>query len=117
LALATFNSAYAIARCRIELSRLYSVLDKRLRESKYLAGDKYTIADIAHYSSVRIAHWSDVDIREFPALERWCETIGEREAVKRATLVPEGGTTEEQRAEFVEREKQRVRAMDNTDRY
>jgi GST-like protein len=78
---------YAINRYTNEAKRLYSVMDKRLSESAYLAGDEYTIADIATFPWLRSWKNQGVDLHEYPNVERWFNEIGERPAVKRGVEV------------------------------
>ena len=112
------KSEYAIERYVNETKRLYSILDSRLKESPYLAGDKYTIADIANFSFVHAASaFLEIDISEWPALKRWVERIGQREAVKKGLAVPEGGMGPEAVAQFLRKGRERINAMANTDRY
>jgi GST-like protein len=85
---------YAIERYQRECRRLFEVLDKRLSDHRYLAGD-YSIADIAHWSWVRGYKWSGVSIDGLEHLERWLEEIGGRDAVKRGQDVPEPVDLEE----------------------
>lgn len=77
----------AIDRYQKETARLYSVLDARLRDHEYLAGD-YSIADIATYPWVRIHNWAGVDLHEFPHLRAWMERVRHRPAVQRGLEVP-----------------------------
>ena len=79
---------YAIDRYQREVRRLFEVLDTRLADHEYLAGD-YSIADIAHFSWVWGYQWSGVSIDGLDHLARWLEHIGQREAVKRGQDVPE----------------------------
>jgi GSH-dependent disulfide-bond oxidoreductase len=74
---------YAIERYVKEVRRLYGVLDRRLGEGAYLAGD-YSIADIATYPWVARYSWHKVELPEFPNVERWFKAIGARPAVERA---------------------------------
>jgi glutathione S-transferase len=85
---------YAIERYQREVRRLFEVLDTRLKEHEFLAGD-YSIADIASWSWVRGYKWSGVTIDGLPNLERWLNTIAERPAVKRGVDVPEPVDLEE----------------------
>ena len=78
---------YAIERYQREVRRLLEVLDTRLADNEYLAGD-YSIADIANWSWVRGYKWSGVDIDGLTHLERWLDAIGERPAVQRGQDVP-----------------------------
>jgi GST-like protein len=63
------------------------VVEKRLRESRYLACDEYTIADMATVPWMRAPERQGVNIDEYPALKRWRDAILERPAVKRALQV------------------------------
>lgn len=111
------RSDYGIKRYVDETKRLYSVLESRLKESPYLAGSKYTIADIANYSWVQGAPLSlNFDLSEWPALEKWVEKIGERDAVKKGKKVPETGMTPEQRAEKYKEMRERIAGMTNADK-
>jgi GST-like protein len=79
---------YAIERYQREVRRLCEVLDTRLREHEFLAGD-YSIADIANWSWVRGYKWSGVTLDGLEHLQRWLDAIAERPAVKRGVDVPE----------------------------
>ncbi len=74
---------YAMDRYVNETNRLYGVLDKRLAERDYIAGD-YSIADMAAYPWIVPHKHQKQNLDEFPHLKRWFGTIGERSAVKRA---------------------------------
>ena len=81
---------YAKERFRSEMLRLYGVLDKRLGETPYLAGDEYSIADIATYPWVARFGWHPCDINDFCRVKHWYDKLSEREAVKRGMDVPNG---------------------------
>ena len=85
---------YAIERYQREVRRLFEVLDTRLKEHEFLAGD-YSIADIANWSWVRGYKWSGVTLDGLPHLTRWLDTIAKRPAVKRGVDVPEPVDLEE----------------------
>ena len=78
---------YAIDRYQRETRRLYEVLERRLGEVPYLAGD-YSIADIATFPWVRGHAWVGVGVEGLPNLQRWLAAIEERPAVKRGLAVP-----------------------------
>jgi len=80
---------YAIDRYTKEARRLYTVIDKRLGESEYLAGSEYSIADMATYPWLRAYKWQGQDIAEFPNLQRWYSAVRERPAVQRGLAVLE----------------------------
>jgi GST-like protein len=77
---------YAIKRYTDETTRLYQVLDKRLGEVAYLAGD-YSIADIATWPWLRYWDRQGQDMNAHPNLKRWFEAIGERPAVEKGLQV------------------------------
>jgi len=77
---------YAIERYTNEAGRLYHVLDKRLGENEYLAGE-YSIADIATYPWLQSYERQGQDINEFANLKRWFDTIEARPAVRRGNKV------------------------------
>lgn len=74
---------YAIERYTKEALRLLDVVNYRLKEVEYLAGDEYTIADIATYPWAVTYERRDIDIGEYPHVERWLKAVGDREAVQR----------------------------------
>lgn len=113
---APVRSDYAIKRYIDETKRLYSVLNYRLKESAYLAGSKYTIADIANFTWVRGGPASlEIDLSEFPALKKWVEIIDQREAVKNGSNVPQLNRSPEEMAENFKKSRARIDAMDNSD--
>src|SRR6185503_10867844 len=69
---------YAMNRYKNEANRLYGVVNKRLGESKYLACDEYTIADMATVPWLRAPERQGVNIDEYPALKKWRDAILER---------------------------------------
>jgi GST-like protein len=78
---------YAVNRYTNEAKRLYGVIDKRLSQSAYLAGDEYTIADIAAFPWLRSAKNQGIDWDDYPHAKRWFDKISERPAVKRGVEV------------------------------
>ena len=76
-----------IDRYQHETRRLYEVLDGRLGEAEFLAGD-YSIADIATYPWVRIHDWAGVSVEGLEHLQRWMQAMAERPAVQRGLQVP-----------------------------
>jgi len=79
---------YAIERYTNEARRLYGVLDKRLSEAAHLAGDDYTMADIATFPWAARHEWHGIDLTEFANVERWYDAIAARPAVVRGMAVP-----------------------------
>jgi GSH-dependent disulfide-bond oxidoreductase len=78
---------YAIDRYQRETHRLYEVLERRLADEPYLAGD-YSIADIATFPWVRGHSWVGVSIDDLPNVQRWIAAIEARPAVQRGLVVP-----------------------------
>jgi len=78
---------YAYDRYTNETRRLYAVMENRLQEAPYLAGQHYTIADIAAFPWTRSASKHGVDLAEFPHVQRWHDAIAERPAVQRGVQV------------------------------
>jgi glutathione S-transferase/GST-like protein len=77
----------AIDRYQAEVRRLFGVLDTRLAQHEYLAGD-YSIADIANWAWVRTRRWSGVSLEGLPHLERWMRQLAARPACQRGIEVP-----------------------------
>jgi GST-like protein len=63
--------------------RIYKDLDERLSKSKFLAYDKYTIADIATFPWIARHEWHDIGLKKFKNLTRWYDEISKREKVKK----------------------------------
>ena len=78
---------YAVERFHKEALRLYGVLDQRLGEQSFLAGD-YSIADIATYPWVARHEAHEVKLETFPNVERWFDQISARPAVQRGMSIP-----------------------------
>ena len=79
---------YAIDRYTSETHRIYGVMDKRLGEVPYLAGQDYTIADVATYPWVARWEWHGIDWADYPNLKRWFDEVGARPAVQKGMAVP-----------------------------
>lgn len=78
---------YAYDRYSNEAKRLYGVLNQRLGQSEYLAGERYTIADIACFAWARSWQNQGIVWADFPHAQRWFDTISERPAVQRGVQV------------------------------
>lgn len=70
----------------------FAVLDGHLANRPYLAGDDYSIADIAHFAWLHIAEIIAIDFRHYPHLWRWYQRVGARPAVQRGVRLPEPAT-------------------------
>jgi len=78
---------YAKDRYTKETHRLYGVMDRRLGDHDYLAGE-YSIADIACWSWVARHEWHGIDWADLPNVKRWFDMIAERPAVQRGREIP-----------------------------
>jgi GST-like protein len=93
-AYAPMKVEYAIDRFAMETKRQLDVLDRRLGESPYLAGDAYTIADIAVWpwygglaKGLLYGAGDFLSVQDYKNVQRWADVIGERPAVKRGRIV------------------------------
>jgi GST-like protein len=93
-AYAPFKIEYAIDRFAMEVKRQLDVLDKHLADHKFLAGDDYTIADMAVWpwyggmaKGLLYEGGAFLQVQEYKNLIRWTDEIGERPAVKRGRMV------------------------------
>jgi glutathione S-transferase len=77
----------AIDRYQSEGRRLFEVLDTRLADNEYLAGD-YSIADMANWAWVRTHNWSGISIEGLDNLSRWMGAIAQRPGAQRGVKVP-----------------------------
>jgi GST-like protein len=77
---------YAIDRYTKEAGRLYGVMDRRLADRAYLAGD-YSIADIAVFPWLRSWERQGVNLADYPNVKRWFDAIAARPAVERGVQV------------------------------
>ncbi|OOE81825.1 glutathione S-transferase [Salinivibrio sp. PR6] len=92
----------AIERYQKEGRRLLEVVDKQLQQHPYLAGDSYTIADMATWPWARIHEWSGVDVSGLDALSAWLDKLAARPACQKALLTPAPNeATDDERAEQV----------------
>jgi GST-like protein len=79
---------YAIERYTGECKRLYGVMDRQLARHPYLAGDDYSIADIASIGWVSAWERQGQDPDQFPHVKRWLSQVKARPAVQRALALP-----------------------------
>lgn len=75
--------AYAMERYRNETLRLYGVLDRQLAKSAHVAGDDYTIADMACFPWVQTWKAQEIPLGDFPALGAWYERMKQRPALRK----------------------------------
>ena len=81
------DQTYAVRRFTDEANRLYGVLNNRLYDRRYLAGDEYTIADMICYPWTVNWKAQGQDIKEFKYFKRWFDELGARPAVQRGMAV------------------------------
>jgi GSH-dependent disulfide-bond oxidoreductase len=79
--------AYAIDRYTNEARRLYGVMDRQLGKHRYIAGDEYTIADIAIFPWLRSWQNQGIAWADYPQLKNWFDEISSRPAVMRGVQV------------------------------
>jgi GST-like protein len=78
------KSVYAEERFYKEAQRLYGVLDQRLGEAEYLAGE-YSIADMATWPWISRFEWQQISLKEYPNVKRWYAQIANRPAVQKGS--------------------------------
>lgn len=103
------DQSYAVRRFTDEVNRLFGVLNNRLYESRYLAGDEYTIADMICYPWAVLWEAQGQDINEFTYAKRWLDELAEREAVKKGMEV--GADLSFDPSKLSDEEKARLRKM------
>ncbi len=82
------KAPYAEERYLNENKRIYGVLDRRLGECAYLAGDDYTIADVATFPWIARWDWQTMDLNDTPNVKRWFLELAARPAVQRGFDIP-----------------------------
>jgi len=75
---------YAVERYTNEAARLYRVIDRRLAETTFIAGDEYTIADMAIFPWLRSHENQGQSLDDYPSLKRWYKGMEARPAIRRA---------------------------------
>ncbi len=78
---------YAIDRYTNEARRLYSVIDRQLAQSRFIAGRDYSIADMAIFPWLRNWKNQGIELSDYPHLEKWFNALAERPAVQRGVQV------------------------------
>lgn len=81
------NQPHGVDRYTTEVLRLYDVVERRLGESRFLACDEYTIADMATFPAMRYVTVTGLDWSKYPNITRWLDEIAARPAVIRAREV------------------------------
>ena len=80
-------SDYAEERFSKEAKRIYGVLDKQLADKEFIAGE-YSIVDMACWPWVSRYEWQEINLKDYPNVQRWYKTILAREAVQKGYHVP-----------------------------
>ncbi len=78
---------YAIQRYTNECNRLYGVMNRRLEQSTFLGGESYSIADISCIGWASLWEGQGQDIKQFPHLKRWLDTVLSRQAVQKGLQI------------------------------
>ncbi|MBM9575828.1 glutathione S-transferase family protein [Leptospira sp. 201903070] len=79
---------FAISRYQNETKRIYSVLNRRLGETKYIGGNGFSIADIATWPWINVHEWVEISLDGFPNLKRWEEELAKRPAFIKGKDIP-----------------------------
>ncbi|MEO1204808.1 MAG: glutathione binding-like protein [Pseudomonadota bacterium] len=85
------KAEYAETRYATEAKRLYGVLDRQLAEHRFVAGDAYSLADIAIWPWAAGFKMQRVDLSAFPSVQRWYEMVASRPGVQAGYQVPNPG--------------------------
>jgi GST-like protein len=99
------DQTYAVRRFTDEVNRIYGVLNNRLYDRRYLAGDEYTIADMISYPWTVGWEAQGQDINEFKYFKRWFDELGARPALQRGMAVTAGPAQDPATLSPEEREK------------
>jgi GSH-dependent disulfide-bond oxidoreductase len=101
------DQSYAVRRFTDEVNRLYGVLNNRLYDRPWIAGDEYSIADMICYPWTIGWKGQGQDIDEFKYFKRWFETMSERPGVERGMAVTAGPIEDYSLLSHDERERRR----------
>jgi GST-like protein len=103
------DQSYALRRFGDEVNRLYGVMNNRLYDRRYLAGDEYTIADMISYPWTVGWEAQGENLDEFPYFKRWFEELSARPALQRGMAV--GSDLSVDYAKLDEEEIQRLKSL------
>jgi GST-like protein len=103
------DQSYAVRRFTDEANRLYGVMNNRLYDRKYLAGDEYTIADMISYPWTVGWKAQGQDIEEFKYVKRWMDDLAARPGVQRGMAV--GSDLSIDASKLSPQEQERVRKL------
>ncbi len=103
------DQSYAVTRFTDEVNRLFGVMDNRLYDRRYLAGDEYTIADMISYPWTVNWEGQGQDLKDFPYFERWFNELGKRPGVQRGMAA--GSELSVDYGELSDKDRERLRKM------
>jgi GSH-dependent disulfide-bond oxidoreductase len=103
------DQSYANRRFGDEVHRMYGVMNNRLYDRRYLAGEDYSIADMISYPWTASWQLQGIDLNEFKYFKRWFEELSERPAVQRGMAVTAGPAVDP--ATLTPEEQERLRKM------
>jgi len=103
------DQSYAKRRFGDEVNRLFGVMNNRLYDRRYLAGNEYTIADMISYPWTVNWKFYGQDLEEFPYFKRWFEELGARPAVQRGMAA--GADLTMDASKLTPEEQERVRKL------
>ena len=103
------DQGYALRRFDDEVHRLYGVMNNRLYDRRFLAGDEYTIADMASYPWTVGWENQGIDLDEFRYFKRWFNELSARPALQRGMAV--GSELRQDLSQMSEEEMQRLRQL------
>lgn len=75
---------YALSRYRAEAERLWGIVERRLGETPYMAGEHYSIADITTFPWMRLYKLQGLSKDDYPNVKRWLDELKQRPAIRRA---------------------------------
>jgi GST-like protein len=103
------DQSYAVRRFTDEVNRLYGVMNNRLYDRRYLAGDDYTIADMISFPWTVSWELQGIDLNEFKYFKRWFDELSARPAVQRGLAVTAGPQVDP--STLSEEERERLRKL------
>lgn len=107
------DQSYAVRRFSDEVNRLYGVMNNRLYDRRYLAGDEYTIADMISYPWTVNWKGQGQNIDDFKYFKRWFEELSARPGVQRGLAVTAGGPAEDPNSLSAEEKERRTKLLYN----
>jgi GST-like protein len=103
------DQSYALKRFNDEVHRIYGVMNNRLYDRRFLAGDQLTIADLACYPWATYWDKQGIDLDEFKYFKRWYQQLGQRPAIQRGMAV--GADSSVDYSQLSEEDLKRIKAL------